>query len=51
MLGTIPTSGGMAEWMGPGSMFHMFLQLKLGLNDLNVPGSRLTWARNMISGN
>ena len=39
--------GGMAEWC----IFRMFLQLKLGLNDLNVPGSRLTWARNMISGN
>ena len=50
MLGTIPTSGGMAEWMGE-HVSHMFLQLKLGLNDLNVPGSRLTWARNMISGN
>ena len=35
-------------------MFHMFLQLKLGLNDLNdlnIPGSRLTGVRNMISGN
>ena len=29
----------------------MFLQLKIGLNDQNVPGLRLTRARNMISGN